>query len=191
MSNISHKIAFFLTCVFSANVVFCNAGVCSFDELEIPDPPFEHYGDFDFDRSLPENFQRFISPFPESDFSRDIKSGNIDCKALTPKQVDILKKEMDKYLSSAKYCYDKAKDRCWWLPNMEHRKASRYLFETIMYAAIPVADAKSRLIFILVKTFVDYGLECMDEWHYIHDKLKWAQWYYQEYEWRQKIWVEN
>jgi len=79
---------------------------------------------------------------------------------------------------NAERCYEDAKDRCWWLPNINERKSARYCL-TNAGALLAFGDPKSKLMAVILNTLVQYGLDCCDEWEYINTKFYWAQYHYE------------
>ena len=75
-------------------------------------------------------------------------------------------------------CLNDAKNKCWWLPDLDDREKARYCFTNIGVLVCP-GDPKSKLIISIVTTLIQYGLDCSEQWHYINNKLYWAQYHYE------------
>ena len=78
-------------------------------------------------------------------------------------------------------CLEEVKDRCWWLPNMTQRKNAQYCLTNAGALCYP-GSSKSKMIAVLINSLVQYGLDCCDEWAFIDNKLYWAQYHYEMYE---------
>jgi len=85
-----------------------------------------------------------------------------DCK--TPAQKAAFHKE------NAERCFKDVKEKCWYLPNMTHRKSAQYCLTNAGALCYP-GNSKSKLIAVIINTMVQYGVDCCDEWHYIGNKL--------------------
>ncbi len=83
-------------------------------------------------------------------------------------------------------CYNDAKEKCWWLPNVSDRDKARYCFTNIGVLCSP-GKSKSKLIIALVTTLIQYGLDCSSEWHYINNKLYCSQYHYEMMEFHQNL----
>lgn len=100
------------------------------------------------------------------------------CKAL---KYDLCTTNHQKYFfhkENAERCFNEAKERCWWLPNITDREKAKYCFLNIGIFGVP-GDQKSKMIIALVSTLIQYGIDCSDEWHYINNKLYWSQYHYE------------
>lgn len=87
---------------------------------------------------------------------------------------------------NAERCFEDAKKKCWWLPNIDDRDKARYCLTNIGVIISP-GDPKSKLIIAVITTLVQYGLDCNDEWNYIQNKLKWAQYHYEMMEFFEEV----
>jgi|SRR3954471_6215107 hypothetical protein len=100
------------------------------------------------------------------------------CKSPEYEQCKTIQQKFQFHKENAERCYNDAKDKCWWLPDISRRKKAQYCFSNI--AALMVSgDAKSKLIVVLVNTLVQYSIDCCDEWNYINEKLHWSQYHYE------------
>ena len=73
-------------------------------------------------------------------------------------------------------CLQDAKDCCWYLPTLSKREKARQCFTSLGIMLVP-AEPKARIISALVSALIQYGVNCSDEWHYINEKLYWAQYH--------------
>lgn len=86
--------------------------------------------------------------------------------------------KMKHHREEGEKCFKDAKDRCWFLPNIEERKKAQYAITNAGIMIAP-ADPRSKFIAAVVNTLVQYGLDCNDEWHYINNKLYWAEYHFE------------
>ncbi len=85
------------------------------------------------------------------------------------------------HAENSERCLKDAKEACWYLPNVSKREKARQCFTSLGIMLIP-AEPKIKIISSLVSALIQYGINCSDEWHYIQDKLYWAQYHAEMYE---------
>lgn len=101
------------------------------------------------------------------------------CKGYcTPELLDKYRKEFEFHSLNALRTYNDAKDRCWWLPNISHREKARYCF-TSAIAAIGSPTPQTKLVATITNLLMNYGLDVMDEWNYINNKLYWSAYHFE------------
>ena len=100
---------------------------------------------------------------------------------LTEEEREYYWKKIQFHEKEAKRTYNDAKNRCWWLPNINDRDKAKYCFTTAI-AAIPANTPQSRIIMAILTFMTQYGLDCIDEWNYIQNKLHWCQYHYKQKE---------
>jgi hypothetical protein len=105
----------------------------------------------------------------------------IDQELITPQQREYYLDKIDFHESNAKRTYEDAKNRCWWLPEISERDKARYCITTAGALAQP-GTPQSKIIKALVNLLIQYGIDCMDEWAYIQNKLYWSQYHWEMYE---------
>lgn len=96
----------------------------------------------------------------------------IDC--LTAQERTYYEKKVALHRSNAERTWNNAKNKCWYLPNIEKRKAAQNAFYTIM-AYFGGATAMSSLVMSLITLLTTYGIDCIDEWYYIKEQLNWCK----------------
>lgn len=74
-------------------------------------------------------------------------------------------------------CYEDAKSKCWWCPDISERDRARKCF-TVTFASIGGSTPSARLVSMISAYLLQYGLDCMDEWEYIEDKLRWSEYHF-------------
>jgi hypothetical protein len=74
--------------------------------------------------------------------------------------------------------FEDAKEKCWYLPRSSDREKARYCFTSVM-STIGASTKKGKLLNALITMLIHYGLDVMDEWDYINDKLYWCQYHYE------------
>lgn len=86
----------------------------------------------------------------------------------------------------AKRTYNDAKNRCWWLPDLNERDKAKYCFTTAM-STVPAGTPQSKIIMAIMTLLTQYGLDCMEEWSYIQNKLYWSQYHYEQKEFYEDV----
>lgn len=94
--------------------------------------------------------------------------------------------KMKHHRQEGERCYQEAKDRCWYLPNIDTRKQAQHCIIQAGILAVP-ADPRSKIIAAIVNSLVQYGIECCEEWEYINNKFYWAQYHYEMAEFYEHI----
>ena len=72
------------------------------------------------------------------------------------------------------------------LPNLTDRQNARYCF-TASIAGITPLPPQSKLIAIILATLAEYGVDCVNEWYYINEKLYWSQYHYEMAEFYEEV----
>lgn len=80
-------------------------------------------------------------------------------------------------MENANRTYNAAKDKCWWLPRMSDREKAKTAFLTAL-AKFGASTPSGQIVNMTVVLLTEYGLACMDEWHYIHNKLHWSEYHF-------------
>ena len=128
-----------------------------------------------------EKAHAMVVPNHISAICREHNVGYVPEHALTRAQIQKAEQERDMYKKNAERCFKDAQDACWWLPNTSDRKKTRELF-TITVNTMLASDVKSKLIAMLTTSLIFYGMDCLDEWEYINNKLFWARYHWEMYE---------
>lgn len=82
---------------------------------------------------------------------------------------------------NAERCLKEAHNTTWYLPNISSRKKVQYCFTNAGVLLSP-GEPRSKIIIALITSLVQYGMDCCDEWHYLNEKLYWAQYHAEMYE---------
>lgn len=77
--------------------------------------------------------------------------------------------------------YNDAKDRAWWLPNIDARTQFRMCW-TSAFSMVGHQNPTLALVVAISSYVMQYGLECYDEYNYINDKLYWSEFHFRECE---------
>ncbi len=109
-----------------------------------------------------------------SSWGRDRNKSNI-------KQHQKWQEEYDHHHFHAVRTYNDAVDKIWWLPNITWRQLGRDAWIATCSTA-GSTNLTSAVITAFATLLSAYGLHCLDEWDYIQDKLKWAQYHFEECE---------
>ena len=106
------------------------------------------------------------------------------------KSVDELRiewiKEYEFHKTNAIRCYEDAKDRCWWLPEISDRDKARYCY-TSAFAALGTSVPSTKLLLMVGSLLLQYGLDMQDEWNYIDNKMHWARYHFEMCDHYQKL----
>jgi hypothetical protein len=86
----------------------------------------------------------------------------------------------------AKICFDRAKEICWYLPDIDDQRKAQYCLTAAGAAAYPGAP-QSKMIGVIITTMVNYGLDCMAEWNQLQTTLLDAKSYYEMAEWYDEV----
>ncbi|MGK5595676.1 MAG: hypothetical protein ACSNEK_10025 [Parachlamydiaceae bacterium] len=116
-----------------------------------------------------------VRPNPQEEISILSKMlSKIEC--LTAQERTYYEKKVAMHRSNAERTWNNAKNKCWYLPNIQKRKAAQNAFNAIM-ASFGGATPMSKLVLALLSLLTNYGLDCIEEWHYIEDQLNWCQYH--------------
>ena len=74
--------------------------------------------------------------------------------------------------------YNLAKDKCWYLPEINDQAKARYCFNAFM-AAVPCPTLNSKAILALITLLGNYGLDVIEEWNFIQHKLHLAEYHFE------------
>jgi len=107
-------------------------------------------------------------------------------KALSYDDCHTYQQKMKFHKENGDRCFNDAKDRCWYLPNLNYRQNARYCI-TNAGALVAYGTPQSRLIAVIATTLVQYSIDCCDEWEYIKTKLYWAEYHYEMAEFYQGL----
>lgn len=77
-----------------------------------------------------------------------------------------------------KKCFFNAKNKIWYLPDLDDREKARYCFTSAITSALP-ADPRAKVIGVILQLVLQYGLDCMDEYNYIQNQLQWSQYHFE------------
>lgn len=100
---------------------------------------------------------------------------------LTPAQKKYYSDKIKFHAENAVRCYEAAKAKCWYLPDINDREKAKYCFTTLI-TTFPAGTPQSKIIAAITSFLIQYGLDCIDEWHYIQNKLYWAEYHFEMYE---------
>lgn len=100
------------------------------------------------------------------------------------------KKKIQFHSENGDRCYKDAKNKCAWLPNFDDRNNAKFCLATAGTLISPV-DPISKLILITIEVFVYYGMNVIDEWDYIQNKLNWAHYHYDMMEFYQQVIIQE
>jgi len=82
--------------------------------------------------------------------------------------------------------FNDAKDKCWYLPRVSDRDKARHCF-TAVCSALSASSLSGRVIASLSALLINFGLDALDEWDYISEKLHWSQYHFEQCEFYQSL----
>jgi hypothetical protein len=81
----------------------------------------------------------------------------------------------------AKYHYNLAKDKTWWLPDLSNREKGRYCYTSFVAGIFP-STPQSKIVAMISVALTQYGLDCISEWNYINEHMMQSQAWWESYE---------
>lgn len=87
---------------------------------------------------------------------------------------------MTKCERMAKYHYNLAKDKTWWLPNLSDREKGRYCYTTAIAGVF--ASPQYKVVAMVSTLLTQYGLDCIDEWNFIDEHMQQSKAWWESYE---------
>jgi len=87
-------------------------------------------------------------------------------------------------------CYDQAKIKCWWLPDLSDRNRAQYCFNSFM-ATLAASTPMSKCIHALISMLTNYGLDCLYEWNNINQLLLRSQYHYEMKEFYETVLIKG
>lgn len=108
------------------------------------------------------------------------RTTNYSDRSTTTKQQRLKwQEEYEFHMLHAIRTYTEAKDKRWWLPDLTERQKARICWTTAI-SMVPAPTPQAKIVVCVTQLLVQYGLECIDEWDYIKDKLKWSEYHFNE-----------
>jgi hypothetical protein len=89
--------------------------------------------------------------------------------------------EYDNHMFHAKRCYEDAKNRVWCLPDVSWRERGKQAW-IAAFSCVGVPTIQLKLLVAVSSMLMQYGLDCLDEWEYIEEKLNWSQYHLEQCE---------
>ena len=74
--------------------------------------------------------------------------------------------------------YLEARNKCWCIPNLDDREMAKYCFLTAL-GLIPGGKPCTRLVTSILALCSKYGVDAMDDWQYVQNKLNWSKYHYE------------
>ena len=90
--------------------------------------------------------------------------------ALTPEQGRFYRNKKQYHQDEAIKAYERAHEKCWWIPRISDRTIGRSCFVSVM-TTVTAPTPQSKVMAAIVNLMVTYGLAAMDEWDYINYNL--------------------
>lgn len=99
----------------------------------------------------------------------------------TPKQRAKWQKEFDFHMLQATRTYNDAKNRCWYLPQLTWRERAKEAWMAA-FSTVGSSTLNMRLVVAVSSLLMQYGIDCLNEWEYIEEKLRWCEYHLKECE---------
>lgn len=106
--------------------------------------------------------------------------------ALSKKDRKFYQEKVKFHKENGEKAYRDAKKKCWWLPDTSDRDKAKYCFTTAISLIAP-NNPKSKLMGAILTLLLQYGLDCMDEWNYIQNKLHLSEYHFEMMEFYQEV----
>lgn len=90
-------------------------------------------------------------------------------------------KERDHHWQKAMYHYNQAYMACWYCPRIEHQDKARMCL-TSASSMVGSSTPTGAFVMSLTTLLVQYGCECMREWHFVKTNLYESQYHFEMYE---------
>lgn len=90
-------------------------------------------------------------------------------------------KEFEFHHFQAKRTYDDAYNKSWYLPDLNWRQRAREAW-IAAFSMVGVQTPSLKLVVVISSLLMQYGLDCMNEWEYIQEKLAWSEYHFKECE---------
>jgi len=95
-------------------------------------------------------------------------------------------KQRDEHYKKAMYHYDQAYIACWYCPRIEHQEKARMCLTSASSMA-GSSTPTGAFVMSLTTLLVQYGCECMREWHFIKTNLYESQHHFEMYEFYNEV----
>lgn len=98
--------------------------------------------------------------------------------ALTASEKQFYAEKLNFHIANAERTFNDAKNKCWYLPEKTKRDAAKYCINSVACLLVP-GSPYSKIIASLISMLKDVGVDMMDEWNYINNKLYWCHYHYE------------
>lgn len=99
-------------------------------------------------------------------------------KSPTKKDKKYYERKEKFHSTEANRYYIHAKQKMWYLPDLDDREKARYCFTSAVTTAMP-GDPRAKIVGVVLQFFLQYGLDCIYEWNYIQNQLYWAAYHFE------------
>lgn len=180
------KIVIFLTLFLWG--LFCmlkSYGYCDEIEYDVPIYTIEEEAQFKHPIiPIDEEFLYIHKPKPKkygyiSPYDHQWQNPQQKIKNPTLAQKKEWQESYDFHLLHAKRTYEDAKNRVWWLPEISWRQRGREAW-VAAFSTVGAQTVQLKLIVAISSLLCQYGLDCLDEWEYIEDKLNWSKYHLEQ-----------
>lgn len=98
--------------------------------------------------------------------------------SLTPEKTQYFQEKVQFHKIKAEECFNKAQEKCWYLPDISYKEMSASCFTTAL-AILSPADPKAKVAIAVLTLLNNYGLSCIEEWNEIQSLLHEADYHYE------------
>lgn len=103
------------------------------------------------------------------------------CKMLRYSEYKYYMKLRDEHLEKAFYHYNQSYLACWYCPRITDQEKARACL-TSLWASFGATTPNMKFVAALGALLLQYGLECMREWHFVKTNLYESQHHFEMYE---------
>ncbi len=137
------------------------------------------------------SFAHSAEPMPVShefyfqDYQARRKIGDKPFGNVSREQKAKWQEEYEFHMFHAIRTYNDAKEKCWWLPSPGDRDIARMCWTTAI-STVVAPTPQLKIVVVVSQLLIHYGLDCIDEWYFIQDKLYWSEYHFNQCELLQK-----
>lgn len=123
---------------------------------------------------------------PNASFEIERIETCFSCKKLRPDEITYYQDKCKFHKENGERTYADAKIKCWYLPDLTDRQNARYCF-TAAIALLSSGSPMSKVVTSTLTVLTQYGIDCLEEWEYINNKLYWSKYHYEMSEFYQEV----
>ncbi|PJD97306.1 MAG: hypothetical protein CK425_04095 [Parachlamydia sp.] len=117
---------------------------------------------------------------------KHLKAALKSLKALSKEDIKLYQDKVKYHTNMGQSIYEYTKKKIWWLPKTSDREKARYCYTTAFATVVP-GTPQSKIRAAILAFFLQYGLDCMDEWDEISEKFYWMEYHFEMAEFYQDV----